>query len=215
MFHGAAVLVPVQEMPCGRFKYCAGRIINIERLSAITISKRKKTVVGSLAGLLLLGGIATTGIAAANAANHAAPTSPASSSAQSDKNEPKEANIKGSISVTESATEESDAAESAKLATVDEKGANAAALASVPGASLVSTHLEEEDGSLVYDVSVKDKAGVVTEVIVDAGNAKILASEVAGNEVAEGTESSNDSEPGSTTGGNEVQDASPGATSGK
>ena len=79
----------------------------------------------------------------------------------------------------------------------------------------MSTHLEEEDGSLVYEVSVKDKAGVVTEVIVDAGNAKIMASEVAGNEAAEGTESSNDSEQGSTTGGNEVQDTSPGATSGK
>ena len=184
----------------------------------MSISKRKKTVVGSLAGLLLLGGIATTGIAAANAAIHAAPTSPAFSSAQSDKNESKEANIKESISLTESATEESDAAEAAKLAklaTVDEKGANAAALASLPGASVVSTNLEEEDGSLVYDVSVKDKAGVVTEVIIDAGNAKILASEVEGNEAAEGPESSSDSEQGSTVGGNEIQAATPGATSGK
>ena len=180
----------------------------------MNISKRKKTVVGALAGLLLVGGIASTGIAAANAANN---TSPASSS-QDQKNEPKEAKITGTIAVTESATEESDAAEAAKLAklaTIGEKAAAAAALASVPGSSIVGTSLDNEDGWLVYEVSVKDKAGVVTEVTVDAGNAKVLASEVEGNEAADGPESSNESDHGTDTQGADVQETSPGTANGK
>lgn len=218
LVHGTWTLVPVQELPCEYIIQCIRRITTIERLSAMNISKRKKTVVGSLAGLLLLGGIASTGVAAANAANNTPPTSPASSSTQSEKNEPQEVKIKGSISVAESATEESDAAETAKLAklaTVDEKGANAAAVASFPGSNVVSTSLDDEDGFLVYEVTVKDKAGAITEVIVDAGNAKVLASEVEGNEAGEGPESSNGLEQGTHAEGSEVQDATPGATTGK
>lgn len=218
LVHGTWTLVPVQELPCEYIIQCIRRITTIERLSAMNISKRKKTVVGSLAGLLLLGGIASTGVAAANAANNTPPTSPASSSTQSEKNEPQEVKIKGSISVTESATEESEAAETAKLAKlakVDEKGANAAAVASVTGSSVVSTSLDDEDGFLVYEVTVKDKAGAMTEVIVDAGNAKVLASEAEGNEAAEGPESSNGADSGSSVEAPDVQDATPGATTGK
>ena len=177
----------------------------------MNISKRQKTVVGSLAGLLLIGGIASTGMAVANAANETAP----SSSSQNEKGEGPEVTIKGSISVTESATEQSETVEAtnlAKLATVDAKSANAAALASVPGSSLVSSSLDHEDGSLVYDVKVKVGSGVVTEVVIDAGNAKVLASETKGNEAAEGPESSNESGSGSTVEGPEAQATTPGAT---
>ncbi len=180
----------------------------------MNISKRKKTVIGSLAGLLLIGGIASTGIAAANAANNTAPPS----SSQGEKGESQEVTIKGSIAVTESATEESDvveAAKLAKLATIDQKGADAAALASVPGSSVVSNSLDNEDGFLVYKVTVKDKAGTMTEVIVDAGNAKVLATEVEDNEAAEGPESSTGSDSGSTVDGPEVQDTTQGTTTGK
>ena len=179
----------------------------------MNINKRKKAAVGSLAGLLLIGGIAATGIAAANAANNTAPPS----TSQGEKGEPQEVKINGSIPVTESTTEESDAVEAAKLAklaTIAEKGAAAAALASVPGGTVVSTSLGDEDGFVVYEVTLKDQAGAMTEVIVDAGNAKVLASEVKDNESAEGPESSNGSEQGASVEGPEVQDATPGATTG-
>lgn len=148
--------------------------------------KNKKTVVGSIASLALIGGVAATGVVAANAA------SGTSSASQSEKGEANDAPIKGSISVAEPAQEESDAAEAAKLAklaTVDKKAANAAAVDTVPGSSVVETDLEEEDGFLVYEVDVKDTAGVTTEVIIDAGNTKVLASEVEGDEESDAAES--------------------------
>ncbi|GAA5226071.1 PepSY domain-containing protein [Paeniglutamicibacter antarcticus] len=179
----------------------------------VNMTKHKRNVFASLAGVALLGGVATVGVAAANAASD---TKSASS-----QGEQKETKIKGSIVVAESATEESDAAEAAKLAklaTVSEKDAGAAALATVSGSTLVEMELEEEDGWLVYDATVKDGVGVFTEVTIDAGNSKVLASEIEDDESAEapeGTETSDSPEQGTNVELNNPQDASPSATSGK
>lgn len=183
------------------------------------MTKQKRNVIASLAGIALIGGVATVGIAAANAASD----TKSASSSQGEKGEQKEAKITGSIAVEESATEESDAAEAAKLAklaTVGEKEAGAAALATVSGSTLVDMELEEEDGWLVYEATVKDGAGVFTEVTIDAGNSKVLASEIEDDESAEapeGTEPSESPEQGTKVELNNPQDASPSpsATNGK
>lgn len=66
-------------------------------------------------------------------------------------------------------------AEFAKLAKVSQQQAEAAALAVQPG-QVVKAKLDDEDGYLVWQVDVKHAKGV-TEIAVDAGNAKALAAE--------------------------------------
>jgi hypothetical protein len=66
-------------------------------------------------------------------------------------------------------------AEFAKYAKVAQQEAEAAALAALPG-KVVKAKLDDEDGYLVWQIDVKHATGV-TEVAVDAGNAKILAME--------------------------------------
>lgn len=168
--------------------------------------QKKKAIVGSLAGLVLVSGTALGGIAVANANTTATPSPGTTQGEQGEQNDANEAKVKGSISVPESATEVPDAEESAQLATlatVDAAAAEAAATASVPGSTIVSTELGDEDGFLVYDVTVKDGAGTVTEVKVDAGNATVLASEAGDDEGAEGPEGSEGSEASE---GSESQD---------
>ncbi|MCU1634738.1 MAG: hypothetical protein JWM61_3390 [Micrococcaceae bacterium] len=160
------------------------------------ITQNKKALVGSLAGLVLVSGTALVGVAVANANTAATPASGATQNEQDDQNE---ATVKGSISVPEPATEVPDAEESAQLtglATVDATAAEEAATASVPGSTVISTDLNEEDGFLVYDVKVKDGAGTVTEVTVDAGNGTVLASEAGDDEGADGPETDGADEAG-------------------
>ena len=67
-------------------------------------------------------------------------------------------------------------AEFAKHAKVtQQEEAEAAALAALPG-EVVKAKLDDEDGYLVWQIDVKHAKGV-TEVAVDAGNAKVLAME--------------------------------------
>ena len=144
-------------------------------------------LIGSLAGLALIGGTAAVGLGAANATTPG-PDRSTGGSAHSEKQEPQSA---GSITVPESATEQSESEESlnlAKLATVDPKTAEAAAVASVPGSTAVSTTLGDENGSLVYEVKLTDTAGAGIEVAVDAGNSAILNTESDANEQGEKAE---------------------------
>lgn len=67
-------------------------------------------------------------------------------------------------------------AEFAKHAKITQQEAEAAALAVMPG-QVVKAKLDDEDGYLVWQIDVKHAKGV-TEVAVDAGNAKPLAMEV-------------------------------------
>lgn len=66
-------------------------------------------------------------------------------------------------------------AELAKFAKVTQQQAEAAALAVMPG-QVVKAKLDDEDGYLVWQIDIKHAKGV-TEVAVDAGNAKPLAME--------------------------------------
>ncbi|SDI89443.1 Peptidase propeptide and YPEB domain-containing protein [Arthrobacter subterraneus] len=156
-----------------------------------TTPKNKKMLVGSLAGLALLGGTAVVGLTAANAATVPAPAPVEANQDANETDEKQEPKLNGSITVPESATELSEADESAQyadLATIDTKAAEDAALASVSGASVVSSELGDENGSLVYEVTVKDGAGALTEVKVDAGNATVLDTEAGDDEGSEGAE---------------------------
>ncbi|WP_104119143.1 PepSY domain-containing protein [Arthrobacter sp. B1805] len=172
----------------------------------MNVIQKKKAIVGSLAGLVLVSGTALGGVAVANANSG----TPSPGTTQSEQGEQQEAKVTGSISVPESGTEVPDAEEAAqlaKLATIDTKAAEAAATASVPGSSVVSTELGDEDGFLVYDVSVKDGAGTVTEVKVDAGNATVLASEAGDDEASEGPEGSEGDDNGADGEMNDAQEA--------
>lgn len=66
-------------------------------------------------------------------------------------------------------------AEFARHAKVTQQDAEAAALAVQPG-QVVKATLDDEDGYLVWQIDVKHAKGV-TEIAVDAGNAKALAAE--------------------------------------
>lgn len=66
-------------------------------------------------------------------------------------------------------------AEFAKHARVTQQQAESAALAVQPG-QVVKAKLDDEDGYLVWQIDVKHPKGV-TEIAVDAGNAKALAAE--------------------------------------
>ncbi|MBH1937557.1 PepSY domain-containing protein [Streptomyces sp. AV19] len=53
-----------------------------------------------------------------------------------------------------------------------------AALKAVPGGRPVSTELDDEDGTTVWEVEVRTADGVEHEVTVDAGSGKVLANTV-------------------------------------
>lgn len=80
----------------------------------------------------------------------------------------------GSLAVDQTATEGmSEADESAALqdeATITAADAESAALAANPGATVVKTELDNENGALVYSVELSNGA----DVKVDAGNGSIL-----------------------------------------
>lgn len=149
-------------------------------------AKNRKFIIGtSLASLALLGGIglATT----ANAANSPAPATSSSQSSQantgtdSNDGQEKELTVTGSVAAPaeEQGTEAPDDQEVkalqalAKISTAD---AEKAASAAVNGSRVISSHLSEENGYVVYDVLVEAN-GTQTEVAVDAGNAAVLAQE--------------------------------------
>jgi uncharacterized membrane protein YkoI len=61
-----------------------------------------------------------------------------------------------------------------RLATVSQAQAEQAALGAVPG-SVSETQLDAENGFVVYSVEINGADGRVTEVVVDAGTAKVLS----------------------------------------
>jgi len=85
----------------------------------------------------------------------------------------------GSIQLDENQNQEmSEADEAAALqakATISAAEAEAAALVANPGATVIKTELDNENGALVYSVELSNGS----EVKVDAGTAKILHTETA------------------------------------
>lgn len=62
--------------------------------------------------------------------------------------------------------------------TVDQ--AKAAALAKYPGATISAAQLEDENGTLVWGIALKETSGVGQEVKVDATNGQIVAGDTNG-----------------------------------
>ena len=81
------------------------------------------------------------------------------------------------IAVNESTMPEDEAAEAAalaSLATVSQVDAESAALAAVSG-EIVQAELDSENGFVVWSIEVRDAAGTVQDVKIDAGNARCSA----------------------------------------
>ncbi len=80
------------------------------------------------------------------------------------------------------------------LASITADDAGQAALAANPGATINAVQLENENGSVVYEVDMTDASGSAIEVKVDAGNAAVLAQESGDDEANEGAESEDETE---------------------
>ena len=162
-----------------------------------TTNKVKKVIYSSLFGLGLTAGGVT--LASAATTQEKPPTTieapgnkTDTESTESKATEHDEADEKPdytssvTVPVTKEGPEGSDAdeakadrAEQAKLekvAKIDAKAASKAATDKVPG-TVDEVDLDEEGGNVVYEVEVTAKDGTETDVIVDAGNGRILAQE--------------------------------------
>jgi uncharacterized membrane protein YkoI len=157
-------------------------------------SSRLKRILVSL-GLVAGIGVGAAGVAAAASnSSSSTPSAPTAASSTTDTQQ-QDPSYKGSVTTPEQANQ-SEADEAAALqaaAKITPDQARQAALAAVPGtAGTVS--LDNENGSVVYSVSITDSSGTVTDVKVDAGNASVLAKDAGGNEAGGTAEA-----PGSTT----------------
>ncbi|GAA4746346.1 hypothetical protein GCM10023328_30660 [Modestobacter marinus] len=86
----------------------------------------------------------------------------------------------GTVTVDESTLPADDAAEQtalAELASVDEDAAATAAVEAVDGGEVAWSHLEEENGSVVWEVGVRAADGSFHEVTVDAGDGSVLGTD--------------------------------------
>jgi len=146
----------------------------------------KKLIAGAAAAAILTLGAGGTAIAAQQGALPGQENEPA---------------VSGSVAApaeTEAndATEgpENEAAESKKLeglAKIDQAAAEKAALNAVPG-EVQKTELDNENGSVVYSVEIMAQDGTLQEVLVDAGDGKVLAQEAEEDEGSEANEGPED-----------------------
>jgi len=144
-----------------------------------------------LAGMVILGSMA--GFTGASK-SMAAPQNPPAVQQQAQKEDQQQSpSYNGSIFLgqqdqTESAaqdlkeakdvkTEQKEDAALASKAKITKDEAIKAALAAYPGYAVKGAAIENENGYLVYEVKMADKAGNALEVKVDAGNGKVLAAE--------------------------------------
>lgn len=177
-------------------------------------SKTKRFVYGTIGGLGIFAGAA--GIAAA-ATRQPSPTTPPAASAESaDRNEAPETTYRSSVTLAEQpgAPELSDAEELKQLqglAKISAADAEAAATAAVPGKASPA-ELEDEDGNVVFDVHVTAADGTVTEVIVDAGNGKVLHQEK--DDDHDGTEKGGETNDSGADAGTEAQNPTTSAAPG-
>jgi hypothetical protein len=138
---------------------------------------RRKLIVGAAAAVLALGG----GGAAVAAQQGALP------------GQEEDPNITGTVSApggnegaegheneaaTENEAQDNEAGGQLEgLARIDRAAAEKAALGAVPG-EVKETELENENGFVVYGVEMQGNDGRLHEVVVDAGNGKVLAQEI-------------------------------------
>ncbi|MDE0803517.1 MAG: PepSY domain-containing protein, partial [Acidimicrobiales bacterium] len=156
----------------------------------MSIKDRSKRVLagGAAAVGLTLGVAALAG--AATSPDQTAPTDPTVESTTAEQDESQDPNLNGSIQTPEdeSLSEADEAKALEGLAKISPADAEQAALAAVPGGTVNgAASLENENGSVVYEVDVTDANGQSVEVKVDAGNGDVLDQE-AGDSEDEGSE---------------------------
>ncbi|MEA3216814.1 MAG: hypothetical protein QOJ19_2970 [Acidimicrobiia bacterium] len=140
------------------------------------LSKRQKLfIAGGLTVGTLLGGY---GLASAQSSSSSTTSASADAADGPDEAAPYQSSITvpGPANGTDpsgTASESDESASLAGLAKVTADDAKAAAVAAHPGTAR-SVELEEEDGNVVYAVTVDTASGSL-DVKVDAGNAKVLA----------------------------------------
>ncbi|MGB3829911.1 MAG: PepSY domain-containing protein [Ornithinimicrobium sp.] len=163
--------------------------------------KKAAVAAAAISGVLLAGG-ATIAAASPDGANSTSSSSTAqkdnsenegTETGQDGKNERGEADFTGSIkapaeaqdgaeakdgSAQDTAQEKAEAATLAPLATVTESEASRAATDAVPG-TVGTIALANQDGYVVWDVTVTQADGTVVEVVIDAGDASVLVQETA------------------------------------
>lgn len=159
----------------------------------------KKIIAGAAAATVL-----TVGAGAALAAQQPQETTGAPAAQQQEQ----EPSFNGSVAApaeTEAndatETSQSDAAEAKQLeslAKIDQAAAEKAALDAVPG-EVQQTELDNENGSVVYSVEILGQDGKFQEVVVDAGDGKILAQQAEEDEGQEGPEANEGPEAGEAT----------------
>lgn len=150
-----------------------------------------------------VGAVASVGLLTGAAALAGAQTPPdtttdpgvtAPADAAQDTTEEQDPALNGSITAPEdeSLSEAEENAGLSDLATISAAEAEQAAADAV-GGTAGTTQLENENGSVVYEVDVTDASGGVTEVKVDAGNGAVLDQEM-DNEADEANEGPEDNE---------------------
>ncbi len=153
----------------------------------MSIRTRSKVIIagGATVAGLALGVGALTG--AATPGQQAAPQTTEADEAQ-------DPTLDSSIQAPEdeSASEADETKALEGLAKVSAADAEKAAVAAVPGGTINSTELGNENGSVVYEVYMTDANGAALEVKVDAGNGKVLdqSADDEGSEADEGSEGS-------------------------
>lgn len=137
--------------------------------------RSKRIAAGGAAALGLTLGVAALA-GAATSPEQTAPTSPAAAVEEDQTQDPI---LNGSIqSPEDESLAEADEAKALEgLATISSSDAEQAALDANPGATVNSTELGNENGSVVYEVELTDADGADLEVKVDAGNGVVLAQE--------------------------------------
>jgi len=153
--------------------------------------KVNKRIAGVVIGIALLMGSLGIGIALAQGPTPIASPQAASQEEAGTDDQVQSPSYTGSIPVDQAQYEGvSEADEAAALqgkATISAADAEAAALAANPGATVVKTELDNENGVLVYSVELS--SGL--DVKVDAGNCSVLHTEQ-GGEDNESAEADND-----------------------
>jgi uncharacterized membrane protein YkoI len=149
----------------------------------------KKTAITTAVTLGTLAGSFTLA-SALTPADTAPPASAAEQTTPDDATGVPDPDLGGSIIAPEvdGVTEAAEAAGLEGLTTVTAEEATGAALAAQPGATLVDVSLGNENGTVVYEVTVMDAAGTTVEVKVDAGNAAVLDQQSGDNEAEQGSD---------------------------
>jgi uncharacterized membrane protein YkoI len=135
---------------------------------------RKKLLIGAAIAILTLGvgGVAIATQQGEEDIKGGSIAAPAGSGEENEAAENEAAENEGAEN--EAAENEAEGKPLEELAKIDRSAAERAALDAVPG-EVREVELESESGFVVYEVEVAGNDGTLHEVIVDAGNGKVLA----------------------------------------